>query len=98
MLANSVSDAHASALAMELLAILSDHPSLLGPLRSAGTIAAVAACLEDSSRAREASSSTQTSIVQSALVALGSFLRGSSHKIEGEEKWIVRGVVAVEGI
>lgn len=87
MLANKKNDAHASALAMELLVILAGQPRFFDQLRSAGTIPAVVACLEDNpAGARESSEGSNVSLVQSVLTMLASFLRGCSDKKEGKQK------------
>lgn len=71
-------DAHASALAMELLVVLASHPPFSGRLRAAGTIPAVAACLEDhpARGAAAAEPVTRASLMQLALIVLTGFLRG----------------------
>ena len=70
-------DSHASALAMELLVILASHPPCSDRLRSAGTIPAVAACLEDhSGGSAAAATGARASLMQLALIVLSSFLRG----------------------
>lgn len=87
MLANKKNDAHASALAMEILVILAGQPRLFDQLRSAGTIPAVVACLENNpAGAREASAGPNVSLIQSVLIVLASFLRGCSDKKEGKRK------------
>ncbi|CAM9366645.1 unnamed protein product [Ectocarpus sp. 8 AP-2014] len=71
-------DAHASALAMELLVVLASHPPFSGRLRAAGTIPAVAACLEDhpARGAAAAEPVARASLMQLALIVLTGFLRG----------------------
>ncbi|CAM9351951.1 unnamed protein product, partial [Ectocarpus sp. 13 AM-2016] len=70
-------DAHASALAMELLVVLASHPPFSGRLRAAGTIPAVAACLEDHPARGTAAAEpvTRASLMQLALIVLTGFLR-----------------------
>ncbi|CAN0099923.1 unnamed protein product, partial [Ectocarpus fasciculatus] len=69
-------DAHASALAMELLVVLASHPPFSGRLRAAGTIPAVAACLEDRpARGAAAEPGARASLMQLALIVLTGFLR-----------------------
>lgn len=74
-------DTHASALAMELVVILASHPPFSERLRSAGTIPAVAACLEDPSSGGAAApapaptTGARASLMQLALIVLTSFLR-----------------------
>ncbi|CAN0016477.1 unnamed protein product, partial [Ectocarpus sp. 4 AP-2014] len=70
-------DAHASALAMELLVVLASHPPFSGRLRAAGTIPTVAACLEDhpARGAAAAEPVTRASLMQLALIVLTGFLR-----------------------
>ncbi|CAN0404197.1 unnamed protein product, partial [Ectocarpus fasciculatus] len=69
-------DAHASALAMELLVVLASHPPFSGRLRAAGTIPAVAACLEDRpARGTAAEPGARASLMQLALIVLTGFLR-----------------------
>lgn len=73
--------AHASALAMDLLVVLASHPPFSGQLRAAGTIPAVAACLEDHpARGAAAEPGTRASLMQLALIVLTGFLHGDGDR------------------
>lgn len=89
--------AHTSALAMELLVLLAAHPQLVGQLRAAGTIIAIAVCLDDPAGAtdgggesgsgnRSGASATRShaALIQSALTVSTSLLRGCATQREGE--------------
>ena len=79
------SDAHASALAMELVSILTDHPPLSRRLRAADAIPAVAACVKGPAVAADkggsgGGGSAAGPLVQLALIVLTKFVRNRSSK------------------